>query len=259
MRYLLLIAEEPPAGQPTQAEIVATMGDYNAFGSWLRERGWNEGGEALQDVTTATTVSVRDGQRIVTDGPYAETKEHLGGFYLIDVPSLDDAIEVASRIPGAQTGRGRGPPDPGDGLTDPGDVVARVFHEEHGRAIATLIRLLGDFDLAEEAVADAYVTALERWPADGIPANPGAWIVTTARNRAIDRARRAQVFAQKAAVIARDCGVRRVGAGRRAPGGGGGRDAPDPRRPAAAHLHVLSPGARAGGRRSRSRCARSAG
>jgi hypothetical protein len=105
MRYLLLIAEEPPAGQPTQAEIVATMGDYNAFGSWLRERGWNEGGEALQDVTTATTVSVRDGQRIVTDGPYAETKEHLGGFYLIDVPSLDDAIEVASRIPGAQTGR----------------------------------------------------------------------------------------------------------------------------------------------------------
>jgi RNA polymerase sigma-70 factor (ECF subfamily) len=79
-----------------------------------------------------------------------------------------------------------------------------VFHEEHGRAIATLIRVLGDFDLAEEAVADAYVTALERWPADGIPANPGAWIVTTARNRAIDRARRAQVFRHKAAVLARD-------------------------------------------------------
>ncbi|HKF84192.1 MAG TPA: RNA polymerase sigma factor [Candidatus Limnocylindrales bacterium] len=84
------------------------------------------------------------------------------------------------------------------------DVVARVFQEEHGRAIATLIRVLGDFDLAEEAVADAYVTALERWPADGTPTNPGAWIVTTARNRAIDRARRARVFAQKAAVVARD-------------------------------------------------------
>jgi len=79
-----------------------------------------------------------------------------------------------------------------------------VFQEEHGRAIATLIRVLGDFDLAEEAVADAYVTALERWPADGTPTNPGAWIVTTARNRAIDRARRARVFAQKAAVVARD-------------------------------------------------------
>ena len=105
MRYLLLIAEEPPAGQPSEADFAESMKGYNAFGSWLHERGWSEGGEALQDVTTATTVSVRDGQRIVTDGPYAETKEHLGGFYLIDVPSLDDAIEVASRIPGAQTGR----------------------------------------------------------------------------------------------------------------------------------------------------------
>jgi hypothetical protein len=105
MRYLLLIAEEPPAGQPTQDEIAAMMGDYNEFGTWLEERGWIQGGAALQDVTTATTVSVRDGQRIVTDGPYAETKEHLGGFYLIDVPSLDDAIEAASRIPGAKTGR----------------------------------------------------------------------------------------------------------------------------------------------------------
>ena len=105
MRYLLLIAEEPPTGQPSEAQIVATMGDYNAFGSWLAERGWSKGGEALQDVTTATTVSIRDGQRIVTDGPYAETKEHLGGFYLIDVPSLDDAIEAAARIPGARTGK----------------------------------------------------------------------------------------------------------------------------------------------------------
>ncbi len=64
--------------------------------------------------------------------------------------------------------------------------------------------MLGDFDLAEEAVADAYVTALERWPADGVPDNPGAWITTTARNRAIDRVRRARVFAEKAAVLARE-------------------------------------------------------
>jgi len=79
-----------------------------------------------------------------------------------------------------------------------------VFREEHGRALATLIRVLGDFDLAEEAVADAYVAALERWPVDGVPNNPGAWITTTARNRAIDRVRRAAVFAQKAATVARD-------------------------------------------------------
>ena len=69
--------------------------------------------------------------------------------------------------------------------------VERTFRDESGRVLATLIRLLGgDFDAAEEAVADAFVAALETWPRDGIPANPGAWITTTARNRALDRIRR---------------------------------------------------------------------
>jgi len=105
MRYLLLIYEEPPATPPTDEEWAAIMPAYNAFGAWVAEKGWMQGGEALQDVSTATTVSVRDGRRIVTDGPFAETKEHLGGYYLIDAPSLDDAIEAAVRIPGAQTGK----------------------------------------------------------------------------------------------------------------------------------------------------------
>jgi hypothetical protein len=105
MRYLLLIYEEPPATPPTDEEWAAIMPAYNAFGAWVAEKGWMQGGEALQDVSTATTVSVRDGRRIVTDGPFAETKEHLGGYYLIDAPSLDDAIEAAARIPGAQTGK----------------------------------------------------------------------------------------------------------------------------------------------------------
>ena len=76
-------------------------------------------------------------------------------------------------------------------------VVDRVFREEAGRAVATLIRVLGDFDLAEEAVQEAFVVALERWPKAGIPDNPGAWITTTARNKAIDRLRRAKRFEQK--------------------------------------------------------------
>ena len=79
-----------------------------------------------------------------------------------------------------------------------------MFREEHGRVVATLIRVLGDFDLAEEAVADAYVTALERWPVEGVPANAGAWITTTARNRAIDRVRRARRFTEKAPALVRD-------------------------------------------------------
>jgi RNA polymerase sigma-70 factor (ECF subfamily) len=69
-------------------------------------------------------------------------------------------------------------------------TVERVFREESGRAVATLVRLFGDIDVAEEAVQDAFVVASERWPRAGVPPNPGGWIVTTARNRAIDRFRR---------------------------------------------------------------------
>jgi RNA polymerase sigma-70 factor, ECF subfamily len=75
--------------------------------------------------------------------------------------------------------------------------VDRLFRRESGRAVATLIRVLGDFDLAEEAVQEAWLVALQRWPVDGIPRNPGAWITTTARNRAIDRLRRARVLEAK--------------------------------------------------------------
>ena len=68
--------------------------------------------------------------------------------------------------------------------------VERTFRQEFGRAVATLVRLLGDIDLAEEAVQEAFVVALQKWPETGVPPNPGGWIVTTARNKAIDRHRR---------------------------------------------------------------------
>ncbi len=80
-------------------------------------------------------------------------------------------------------------------------VVDRTFRQESGRAVATLIRVLGDFDLAEEAVQEAFVVALERWPRDGVPANPGAWITQVARNRAIDRIRRARSLREKTAEL----------------------------------------------------------
>ena len=82
-------------------------------------------------------------------------------------------------------------------------TVAAVFREEWGRAVAALTRVLGDMQLAEDAVQDAFATAIERWARDGTPDNPGAWIVTTARNRAIDRIRREQTFARKAELLAR--------------------------------------------------------
>ncbi len=90
---------------------------------------------------------------------------------------------------------------------DPRTVVDRLFREESGRAVATLIRLTGDFDLAEEAVQEAFVVALERWPRDGLPANPGAWITTTARNRAIDRLRRARRLVDKTAALQRQAEI----------------------------------------------------
>ena len=76
-------------------------------------------------------------------------------------------------------------------------MAGRLFRHESGRAVATLIRILGDFDLAEEAVQEAFVVALERWPRDGLPNNPAAWIVRTARNRAIDRLRRERLYGEK--------------------------------------------------------------
>jgi RNA polymerase sigma-70 factor (ECF subfamily) len=84
------------------------------------------------------------------------------------------------------------------------ELVDRLFREESGRAVATLIRTTGDFDIAEDAVQDAFLVAVERWPGEGLPANPGAWITTTARNRAIDRLRRHRRLQGKAEQLQRE-------------------------------------------------------
>jgi RNA polymerase sigma-70 factor, ECF subfamily len=87
------------------------------------------------------------------------------------------------------------------------EVVDRLFREEHGRAVATLIRVTGDFDLAEEAVQDAFVRALQTWPERGVPDNPGAWITTTARNGAIDRLRRRRRLTEKTETLAQEAAL----------------------------------------------------
>ena len=223
---------------------------YGAFGEEAGDA--ILGGEGLQPTSTATTVRVRDGERMLTDGPFAETKEQLGGFYLLECNSLDEAIELGGQDPGSavrlgrgaaghelrgRRGRGRTAIGGGSQLAAPGAVVDRLFRRESGRAVATLIRILGDFDLAEEAVQEAFATAVERWPRDGVPPNPGGWIVRTARNSAIDRLRRERALRGEAA--------RARGAGRRRGVRRGHGN--DPRRPAAAVLHLLPPGARARG------------
>ncbi|WP_082506926.1 RNA polymerase sigma factor [Arthrobacter sp. Leaf337] len=92
---------------------------------------------------------------------------------------------------GHDSGTGPGGPSPGDpGLADPAVAMARIFRREYGRAVAVLVRVFGNIDIAEDAVQDAFTAAVQHWPSAGIPPSPAGWIITTARNRAIDRLRR---------------------------------------------------------------------
>ena len=105
MKYLLSIyTDESSWDSATPEQIKETMEAYYAFGREVEERGAYLAGEGLQPTAAATTVRVRKGERLLTDGPFAETKEQLGGFYLLECKDLDEAIELAAKIPGAQSG-----------------------------------------------------------------------------------------------------------------------------------------------------------
>ena len=105
MKYLCLIYdEENTLAGMSKAESDAFMGEYFAFTEDIKKSGHYLGGEALKPVHTATTVRVRKGKMSTTDGPFAETKEQLGGYYLIEARDLNDAIQIAAKIPSARTG-----------------------------------------------------------------------------------------------------------------------------------------------------------
>ena len=105
MKYALLIYEdEAKLAEPGSPEADEEFQRYWSFTEDITAEGINLGGEALHGTDAATTVRIRDGELSVTDGPFAETKENLGGFYLIDVEDLDAAVAVAARIPGASKG-----------------------------------------------------------------------------------------------------------------------------------------------------------
>ena len=105
MKYLCLIYDdETKIGSMPQDTADAFMQEYFSFTDAIRQSGHYLGGHALQPVSTATTVRVRNGRTSTTDGPFAETKEQLGGFYLIEARDLNDAIQVAARIPSARLG-----------------------------------------------------------------------------------------------------------------------------------------------------------
>ena len=105
MQYLLLIyaKESDWAGRP-EAETGKIFQEYMEFSKGIRKSGNYVGGNALQPVATATTVRVKEGKILTTDGPFAETKEQLGGYFLIEAKDLDEAIAIAARIPDARNG-----------------------------------------------------------------------------------------------------------------------------------------------------------
>ena len=105
MRYALLICtDESTAAAMGPDEAAASMAEYDAFGEEMGRRGVLRGGERLYPTTDSTTVQVRDGKTLTSDGPFAETKEQMGGFFIVECDDLDQAIEIAAKIPGARTG-----------------------------------------------------------------------------------------------------------------------------------------------------------
>ena len=105
MKYLLMIhTNESNDAGATPEKRTAVMAEYNLFTQQLNEHKAYLGGEALMPTSMATTVRVRDGKRSITDGPFAETKEQLGGYYLIEAQDLNGAIEAATMCPGAKYG-----------------------------------------------------------------------------------------------------------------------------------------------------------
>jgi len=102
MKYMLLIYGAEAAS--TEADRESCFAESIQLVHRLRENGQYLGSSPLRSVATATSVRVRDGKRVITDGPFAETREQLGGYYLVDAKDLDEAIDIAGRIPGARVG-----------------------------------------------------------------------------------------------------------------------------------------------------------
>jgi len=193
--YLLSVYQ--PDGEPPPPEFLAQVtADLTALNSELRAAGaWVFAG-GLHAPSTATVVRPKEGDVLLTDGPFVEGKEHLGVHHHFRArprrraglgPTDGGSHHPAGRgptVPVRRRGLMRRVPAPSS------SQIEQVFAREYGRAVAVLVRIFGDIDLAEEAVQDAFTAAIERWPDSGTPPSPAGWIITTARDRAIDRLRR---------------------------------------------------------------------
>jgi hypothetical protein len=107
MQYMLLIYEpaDAYAGEAGQARLKDVVAKHMALAGELRAKGVQKDGSGLQGIATATTIQTKGGQQTIHDGPFAETREHLGGYYLIEVPDLDEALTIAKRVPVCDGGK----------------------------------------------------------------------------------------------------------------------------------------------------------
>ena len=237
MKYMLLI-HQGDTPTPRDPEAWAQLSEdeqkqvYADYGAINQTPGVTPGLRSCEPPETATTVRVENGQTLTTDGPFVGRQ---GGARRL--------ADLRGRRPRRRDRAGRAHPGGARWAArsrcarswsgEPIDS-SRSFRDEWGRVLAALIGFLGDFDLAEEAAQEAFAIAAERWPREGTPANPRAWLVTTARNRAIDRIRRDRTLAAKTRLLEVPEAVE----------DDDGRDG-DPGRAAGAALHLLPPGARA--------------
>ena len=204
MRYMLIIHNDPEIhpqpGSPGWDELLAS---YATFNEQLASYGKPFSGDPLNDPSTATTIRVRNGETLTVDGPFAETKEWMSGYLHPRVRPPRPGVGGGGHGAVGQVRLGRGASRGGDvdlepsGAPGPGgpvdDALEAVYRTDRGRVLARLIAVVKDFDLAEDAVQDAFVAAATAWKVTGIPDNPAGWLVTTARRKAVDRLRRAGV------------------------------------------------------------------
>ena len=187
-------------------EFDAEMKVWHALNEELSTSGQYLAASGLK-AEAATTVRKTGGEVIVTDGPFAETKEILFSFYILDVADLDAAIAVGRQDARGRVRLGRHPPD-GRGLvrvSAAAGALERAYRDERAAVLATITRRLdGDLALAEDVVQDAFVAAAVDWDRRGAPERPGAWLTTTAWRKALDRLRHDRVAAAYAPAAGAD-------------------------------------------------------
>ena len=193
MEYLVSVIDDTPDseidpnnGTATPAEDAA-IDAYNdrlkAAGNWVFAAG-------LASPSAATVIDNRGGEAVFTDGPFIEFEgiprrllDHRG-------PRPRRGAQARRRGVEELQQEGRATAVLRRTVIDVQEAITHAHHEEWARVVAALTGRFGDLDIAEEAAAEAFATAVERWPADGVPPNPGAWLTTTAKRKAIDRIRR---------------------------------------------------------------------